>query len=222
MTTALDKADRSAGAIKAFEKALGGRHKVADSLLVDTNPAIQSFVKLLLDPDYDDLSLGQIAEQAGIALSDLLRSYRNATLIKAQILAVNEIAERLPQLARSAMENALPQEVSCPICRGTGFHPTKKDDRNNPLECKLCAKTGKVLRQPSIGRQRLALEIAELLKPPKPGGHTLNVNLPPAPPAGPVAPGSLEQLQAAVSHVLFSRTPVIDATPEPPAEAGGE
>jgi len=203
--------------IALFEKALGGRESVVESLAIDSTPAIQRFLRVLLDPEFDSYSLAELAEQAQIGLTDLLRAYRNATLIKAHILATKAIADRLPALAADVMDRAMPQEVMCPVCRGTGTPPGgKKGDL-----CKTCNSTGKITRAPTVARQRLALEIAELLRKDRPAFHQqINVN-----PSAPVAPGSLEQLQSAVTSILYARPAVpttIDVTPTQSSDAGAD
>lgn len=205
-TNALDIA---AQPIALFEKALGGRQKVADSLVIDSSVEIQAFVRMLLDPAYDDYSLGDLAAHAKIGLTDLLRAYRNATLAKAQILAVNEIAERLPRLAADVMDRALPQPMPCPVCKGS------KRNAKNTEDCKVCKGTGTVQRLPSVARQRLALEIAELVKFPKPSPALLLQQNNFGDAAKSAEPGSLEQLQAAVTNILFNKAPrLINVTPE--------
>ena len=213
MTEALQKIEKEKAPITRFEKALGGRQSVIGSLVIDSSPEIQRFVKLLLNPENDRMTLGELATESNITLTDLLRAYRNATLAKAQILAVNKIAEALPDVAADVMKRALPQPALCPVCRGD--KPKRKNGEDQT--CKTCDGTGKIHRSPSVQRQRLALEIAELLKPPKHGPALLaqfNINAA-ASPSSPTAPGSFEQMQNAVSHVLYGRGPVIDVTPAP-------
>lgn len=220
-TRELVAANSAKSTIALFEKALGGRESVIESLAIDSTPAIQRFLRVLLDPEFDSFSLGELAEQAQIGLTDLLRAYRNATLIKAHILATKAIADRLPALAADVMERAMPQEAMCPVCRGTGTPPggsRKKGDA--PEACKTCDSTGKVTRPPTVARQRLALEIAELLRKDRPAFHQ-QINV--VNPTAPVAPGSLEQLQSAVTSILYQRAAVpaaIDVTPTSSSDAG--
>lgn len=221
MSTALAQA--TAASIVVFEKALGGREKVIESLSIDADPKIQTLVRLLLDPDFDDLSLSELAARAEINLTEVLRAYRNATLARAQMLAVNEIADKLPAVVKDVMTRALPQTVLCPVCKGSKEQPGRKKD--DVETCRTCKGVGTVERPATVQRQRLALEIAELIKQPRNGTTLLQqFNTLPAAPgttAGATEPGALELMQQAVSQLLYPRTAVIDIVPTPDAPAEG-
>jgi hypothetical protein len=219
VSKALQTGHATATSLALFEKALGGRARIIDALEIDATPSVQKFVRLLLNPHFDELSLAELAEQAEASLPDILRAYRNATLAKAQILAANEIAARLPEVAKDVMERALPVEILCPVCRGEGTQLVRKE----PQACKTCTGTGKVKRSPSVQRQRLALELAELVKTPK-GGTTLlqQFNTVSATPLGPTVVGPLEKMQTALAELLYNRPATIDVTAQavevPPKE----
>lgn len=212
--------DYAAEPINVFEKALGGRKELIDSLSIDATPEIQDLVKMLLDPHYDGRSLGWLSVQVNISLTDLLRAFRNGLLAKAQIQASRAIAQKLPAVVADVMLRAAPYEEDCQGCEGTGemtVRPTKKVPVPDPatVTCTICRGKKKVTRLPELDRQRLALEIGELIKPPK-GGTTLlqqfNMNAPAAGGGDPRA-GALEQMQQAVTKLLYDRAPVIDVEP---------
>lgn len=221
--TALVRADLFKEPIDAFEVALGGRAQLVASLAIDDAPRIRDLVEKLIDPHYKAFSLAYLAETVDITLTDLLRAYRNATLAKAQILATQFVAEKLPAIVKDIVEHAVPFESPCAACDGQGVmsvKPTKKCPAPDPatIPCRICNGKKVVMRQPSLDHQRLALELGEILKPPK-GGTTFlqQFNLNAGEGLGATKPGSLEQMQQAVTGLLFNRTTVIDLEPvEPP------
>lgn len=218
--------DLAAAPINAFEKALGGRPELVGSLSIDASPEVRDLVAMLLDPHFDGKSLGWLAAKVNITLTDLLRAYRNGVLAKAQILASQMVAARLPAVVDDVMRRAMPYEEPCEGCEATGemtVRPTKKVPIPDPVKipCTICRGKGKVTRLPDLDRQRLALEIGELIKSPK-GGPTVlqqfNLGGPAAGASADVAPGSLEKMQQAVTDILYGRNAqVIDLEPEPPS-----
>lgn len=212
--------DRAAAPINDFEKALGGRQSLINALAVDSTPKIGELVDLLLDNHFDGHSLGYLANKLGLTLTDLLRAFRNATLAKAQIMAVQQVAAHLPAVVEDVMRRAAPYEEACEGCEGTG-QMTVKPSRKVPIPdpavvaCTICRGKGKIIRLPELERQRLALELGELVKTPR-GAPTFmqQINLPgSAGSATDPGAGSLERMQQAVSTILFSRGSVIDVEP---------
>jgi hypothetical protein len=209
--------DKAASSINEFEKALGGRTALVDALCLDATKDIRELVVNLLDPALDKLSLGVIAERTGVTMTDLMRAFRNATLARAQILAAREIAQYLPAVVEDVMKRAAPYKETCEACEGTGtmtVRPTKKVPIPDPatVTCTICRGKKEILRVPELDRQRLALEVSELLKAPGRGPTFLQqINIPAAS-SGNEA-GSLERMQQAVSKVLYSDPLTIDVTP---------
>ena len=94
------------------------------------------------------------------------------------------------------MTRAAPQRQVCPKCLGTsaaGQGP-----------CPLCQDSGYVQSEPELDRQKLALELGQLIE--KKGGLIVQQNNLAATLGG-TAPGSLEQLQQAVGDLLFGGPP---------------
>lgn len=219
-----DILDLAAEPINAFEQALGGRGELLATLSLDSSPEIKELLALLLDPEYDTKSLGFLANAVGISLTDLLRAFRNGVLAKAHILSSQRIAEKLPEVVADVMKRAAPYEEPCDACDATGLmtvKPTKKVQNPDPaqISCTICRGKGNVIRLPELDRQRLALEIGELIKSPK-GGPTVlqqfNLGNNAAPSAGDPQAGALEKMQQAVTDILYgSRGSVIDLVPLP-------
>jgi hypothetical protein len=213
--------DLASEAINGFERALGGRQAITAALSIDASPTIRVLLEMLLDTHFDGYSLGRLAAHAKISLTDLLRAYRNNRLAKAQILAIDRIAERLPSVVEDVMTRALPHEGLCSLCEGTGQvtpEPSKRHPIPSPVPCGLCAGKGRRMILPDLERQKLALELGELTRVPKNGPTVLQQfnfggqGQTPATGAS-TTPGSLEQMQQAVARVLYDPRRPIDLPP---------
>lgn len=221
----VEQLDFNADAINDYEKALGGRKALIATLSLDGTAEIQALVRMLLDPQYDGKSFGYLARQTGIGLSDLLRSFRNGTLAKAQVLAAQKIATRLVDVVEDVMKRATPHEEPCSTCDGLGEvvpKPTKKRPNPEPEQCRVCNGKAVIRHLPDLDRQRLALELAEMIKVPRNHPTVLQqFNVGSAGAARETNAGSLEQLQQAVSSMLYGRgSNIIDLIPED--EGGGQ
>lgn len=210
-TLTAEEADLSASAVMEFEKALGGRDALIDVLAVaDDAPEVARVIDLLLDARYDGFSLRRLCTMTGLTIADFFAAYKKAAIVRAHIQAAPIIAAKLVGVVDDLMTRAQPHYLTCPVCRGTGSlvpEPTEKKPNPQPEPCKACV-DGKQLVLPDLDRQKLALEVAELIKPK--GGLVFNqANLLNA--GGDRqsigAPGALEQLQQAASAVLFGRAP---------------
>ena len=212
--------DSSAEAINDYERALGGRKELVATLSLDHSAEMQNLVRMLNDHQFDKHSLGYFCRQVGINLSDLFRAFRNGTLAKAQILASRKIAERLVNVVEDVMARAAPHDEPCATCDGTGEvtpRATKKDPEPKVASCRVCNGKGTIRHLPDLDRQRLALELAEMIKLPRNGNqilNQLNVGTPAA--AREVAAGSLEQMQQAVTQLLYGQDSddIVDLIPE--------
>jgi len=216
-----DEADLSSAAVDAFTVAIGGRQALLDTLAVaDGTPEVHKIVTLLVDGRYGGWSLRRICAFAGLSIADLFAAYRKALVVKAHLQATRIVTDNLVAVVDDVMRRAQPYEICCEACRGTGTYtpePTKAQPNPSPLPCDACTATGRRLAVPDIDRQKVALELGQLLQ--QRGGLTLqqlqqnNLTLPSGGSIG--APGALEQLQQAVHEVLYPR-----ATGQPPLSAG--
>jgi len=210
-----EEADLSSAAVDAFTVAVGGRQALLDTLAVaDGTPEIHQIVNFLIDARYADWSLRRICAQAGLTIADLFVAYRKALLVRAHLQATRVVTENLVQVVEDVMRRARPYEVTCDACQGTGSitpEPSKAMPNPEPGPCPPCAGTGRLLAIPDLDRQKVALELGQLLQ--QRSGISIQQNsltLPPG--SSPTAPGALEQLQQAVHASLYSRPPAVDGT----------
>jgi hypothetical protein len=223
------EADLSADAIATFETALGGRDALIDALCVaDGTPEVDKVTALLLDMRYDGWSLRRICALANLTVADFFTAYRKAALVRAHLQLIPVITAKLVGVVDDLLTRAQPHYVRCDACNGTTTfvpEPTKDLPNPSPQPCKACKGTGQHLLLPDLDRQKLALEVAEVIKPKS--GFTFNqANVLAADRVGsnPTAPGALEQMQQAVNAILFkgpapsTRAPIeAEVVPEVPA-----
>lgn len=199
----------AAPAVKTFEAVLGGRSALAEELLTspELTPRIQRVLTLILDPRFDKYPLAYLCEKAGVLPGDLFASFRDATLAKANLLALRVAADKLPGMLAEMMRDAVDREIVCPECQGlrvTTPEPTDAQKNPTPERCRSCFGHGVTILKADRAVQKIALELTGLLR--KNGGitvqqtnQTLQVNDPPVT----TGAGGLAQLQQAVSGILF-------------------
>jgi hypothetical protein len=169
--------------LQNFEDSLGGREKMVDALSLGARGSIaedraQFILGLLADPRHKGKSLRRLAKLAGISLEDLLALYRESTVMKAHLQAIGTIASGLPGVAADVMRKSVPYEETCYTCSGTSEitpEPTKKNPNPGPEKCRTCRGLGRLLHQPDLETQKLALTLGGLVKGGA-GGLTVNVN----------------------------------------------
>jgi hypothetical protein len=179
------------GAIEVFTKAVGGRQQLAEVLAV-ASPAgeLDTVTTYLLDPRYEAWSLSRLCTHAGITVAHLFAAYKKALLVRAQIEATHIIAAKLPPVVDDVMTRAAPQRVACSCLEAT-----------RPA-CPTCRGTGLTTSEPAVDRQKLALELGQLLE--KKGGIVMQQNTIAAGALASTRTGALEQLHQAVGDLLFS------------------
>lgn len=171
-------------ALNALEGTLGGREKLVEALVlaptaegVDTARA-EYVVGLLADPKHAHRTLRGIAAISGISLQEVLTLYRKSAVQRAHLQALGHIATTLPAVAKHIMDRAIPYEAACYKCAGTGTmtpEPSKANMNPTPGPCETCKGGGKLLHEPELERQKLALTLGGLLK--GGGGATTVVNV---------------------------------------------
>lgn len=152
-------------ALGAFEKASGGRYKIATRIASCALSLEQeAFVALLLDPARDNDNLATLAVDAGISPEDVLRLYQKGALAEANAIATSQLADALPMVTREVVNNAIETRVQCPC---------QKKGKPNPA-CQRCLGSGIWVREAKAKQQQMIWENAGLLK--KSGGLTIQQN----------------------------------------------
>ena len=201
-------------AIAAFETVLGGRELLTAELITspDLTPAIQRVLTLIYDPRFDREPLGHLCAKAGVSPGEFFASFRDATLAKANVQAMRQIAEALPKLTADLLVQSVGHDERCEDCQGEKtirVTVADKQGRKRQVDqpCSACRGKGTVWVKGNLEVQKIALELAGLLR--KGGGgvsitnQQLNVQKSAAVDAG--GADGLAQLQQAVSGILFGR-----------------
>ncbi len=197
--------------LHAYEAAMGGRQALIQALSVGENdPEVEEVLVALALPEHDALSLATICARAGITPGQLFRAVQAAALARAKVLATLTVADRTPEIVRQALDHAVLHEEVCESCNGTGTYtadPTPRNPNPQPQPCTSCRGLGVLKVGPTIEHQKMALEMAGLLK--KAAGINVNNNMitPPAPRPS----DSLDALQQAISDVMYGRAGAVDA-----------
>jgi hypothetical protein len=204
-----EEAEANSAAIATVVKALGGKAGLLETLSVAADqPEVEELVSLLLDPRYETISLRRLCHMAGLTIVDLFAAYKKAMVVKAHLLAYQAITDALLPVVEDVMRRAAPYTIPCYDCHGLGTvtDPTTPDAAPKP--CDACAGQGQVLQLPDLDRQKVALELAQLVQ--KSAGFTLQQNNLTVPPPDPVERrGTLIELQHAVHELLSGpRTPI--------------
>lgn len=202
-------------AVETFVKLTGGREALVETLeLAGSSPDVQKVLELLADPRYERMSLARICALAGLTVADFFAAFRTARLQRAQIEAIELVAQGLAPVVADVMRRAAPYDVACTACRGTGSVSTG-DAPSVP--CETCHGKGAILEEPDLDRQKLALELAELLK--KGGGLTISQTNQTVTMGAGAGLGTLERVQQAVSGLRAGAPLVFDVDPMPPCGA---
>lgn len=242
MATAAEKADRAAfdlqspavrAAVKQLEAAIGGRQALVDAFLAapPDDDGYDLLLGAIADPRNDHKPLATLLDESGFTPGDLLKLYRSATVARAQVLAIHEVAAEVPHVTRDVMRRAQNHYRLCPHCANTGqvWEPIldakgKPTGDRQKVVCEACEGTGQVLAEASLDHQKLALDMAGMLQ--KAGPSTL-VHVDNSQQTAFVSALPFAQLQRAVQKVLDPPSPAPLALPtpqsgdrfEPPLEA---
>lgn len=230
------EADLGGAAIDAFTTALGGRDALGEALAVATRvPEIDRVLRLLEDPRYAGWSLRKICELANLSVADLFSAYKKALVVRAHLEATRVVTENLVGVVADVMRRAQPQAKICPTCRGLLTYtpaPTKKIPTPEPRDCGTCQDaegrpTGAIVVEPDLDRQKVALELGQLLQ--TRAGISIQQNTLALPGGGGtadparVAVGPIDALQQAVQAILVPRvTPARPAAAPPAPVVEGE
>lgn len=189
-----------------LEQEMGGRNALVGMLvLAPLTPDLKYVLGMLGDPEHQGLSLAAICAKGGILPGDLLKHLASAALLRGKVRASQAIAKGIGAVAEDVMRRAAPYEDACHGCRGVGTitpEPGPAVPNPSPEMCETCLGTGRLMYQPDLERQKIAIEMAQLL--PKGGG--LNIAMQQNVASGGMGgnqQGLTERLQAMTDKFLY-------------------
>jgi len=164
--------------LRSVERALGGRQAIVALLaLAPLTQDLRYLLGLLGDPRHQADSLAEICAAANVLPSTLMQHLVGASLLKGKVEAHQKIGAGIAAVAEDLMRRAAPYEDTCNGgCRGTGAitpDPSPTAPNPTPEPCEVCHGTGRLRYSPDLERQKLALDLAQLL--PKSGGLSIAV-----------------------------------------------
>jgi len=205
--------------LAAFEKVLGGRNKLIAALITspDLTPTIQKVLELVYDPRFGRYPLGRLCASAGILPGEFFAAVRDALQATSNMLVLDHVSTALPNLTLEMLKQAVDHDEICDLCSGTTTItvPAPRRKGQAPGEptiesCPTCHGKGVIKVRANLEVQKLALELAGLLK--KGGGLSITQQQAIVQPTKPAGNGSeayssdsLVKLQQATHGILFSR-----------------
>jgi hypothetical protein len=175
-----------AAACSTFEETAGGREALVAHLAHARLSAKEELlVGAIADPRNDQHSLARICQLHGLQFSTLLGLFRDAGFARAQVEAMQKVWGMVPDLAVDVMTRALPHDLPCMECAGTGAkveHVQEKDSEGkvslvaHAVQCSGCRGKTTVRHEPEREQQKLALQLAGLISAPGQAGAIVNVN----------------------------------------------
>lgn len=189
--------------LQEIEQELGGREQLVGMLvLAPLTPDLRYVLGLLGDPKNQGKSFAAICAQGNVLPGAILKHLAEAALLLGKTKASQRIGDGIEAVAEDVMRRAAPYVDSCHTCLGIGTltpEPTKDNPNPSPNPCETCLGTGKLTYSPDLERQRLAIDMAQLL--PKSGGIQIaQINGQGPPSAG---FGTLERLQQLTDKILY-------------------
>lgn len=209
--------------LERLEQDLGGRQAVVSLLtLAPLTPDLRYILGQLGDPQHATMTLAEICTGASILPGELLKQLAQAALLRGKVLASQQIGNGIAAVAADVMRRAAPYTAPCHTCIGTGSitpEPTPTTPNPRPEPCEVCKGTGQLVYQPDLDRQKLAIDMAQLL--PKGGGIQIAQINAPAAGGGGSSLGTLEALQRLTDRILYgSGMPGVDEVDESEAAEG--
>lgn len=191
--------------LATLEQDLGGRAAVVGMLtLAPLTPDLRYLLGLLGDPQCASNSLAETCMLANVLPGELLKHLAAAALLAGKVRASQKIGAGIAAVAEDVMRRAAPFIDPCYVCQGTGTltpEPTPQVPNPGPGPCETCAGSGKLLHQPDLDRQKLAVDLAQLL----PKGAGIQIAQINAPAGGGLASGggTLERLMQFTDEILY-------------------
>ncbi len=151
----------------ALETEIGGRPTLAALLnAADLQGREARLAGMLADPANDTLSLAKLAAWARVPMWRWYELLKAAALVKGQVVSLVRVGERLPDVARGLVEDAIPGDRVCPACRGLKSfmpEPTVQEPNPVPHRCDECQGAGIVYYVPDVKLREMALQVGKLL-----------------------------------------------------------
>jgi hypothetical protein len=113
---------------------------------------VDYLTRLLGDPAGESRSLASLCIDGDVQPGKLLKLIQDGELSRAQARSLRRAATYLPDVTEDVMKRALPRLVRCPACAG------------KRASCDVCDGKGRVEKEPSLERQKVALEVGGVLK----------------------------------------------------------
>lgn len=205
--------------LHALEGDLGGRDAVVGMLaLAPLTPDLKYLLGLLGDPQYSSNSLAEICMLANVLPGELMKHLAAAALLAGKVRASQKIGAGIAAVAEDVMRRAAPYEEPCHACQGIGSQtadPTPQTPNPSPAPCGTCQGVGKLRYQPEFERQKLAVDLAQLL-PKSSGIQIAQINQGGGGGAS-GGVGMLERLQQFTDRVLYADRPTAPPVEEDPA-----
>lgn len=156
-------------AIAQLEAAMGGRQDLLATLAhAPQTDDLAYVINLIADPRSDARSLAAICRAGHVHPGELLEAYKRGKFAKMQVQAIATIAEKTPAVVSDVMDRAAPHLENCPSCKGTQWLPNPQwkpdgeQERWLACSCTLTTTPGFVAQVPTVERQKLALDLAQL------------------------------------------------------------
>lgn len=189
-----------------IESDLGGRREIVSMLvLAPLTPDLRYLLGLLGDPRAARLSLAELCVRGNVLPGALLKHLGDAALLAGKVRAARHIGQGIAAVAQDVMKRAAPFEAPCYACQGVGTlvpEPTPAQPNPSPERCDTCNGTGRLLYQPDLERQKLAIEMAQLL--PKSGGIQIaQINASGGAGALGSGVGAMERISALTDRILY-------------------
>ncbi len=163
--------------LQELETELGGRQALVGMLtLAPLTKDLRYFLGLLGDPHCREHSLAEICTTANVLPGALLQELAQAAMLVGKVRAAQQVAKGIAAVAEDVIRRGAPYEEACTTCRGTGSitpDPSAAQPNPSPGPCSTCQGGGRLRYEPELERQKLALELAQLL--PKGGGVNIAV-----------------------------------------------
>lgn len=209
--------------LQTLEQQLGGRSELVGLLmLAPLTPDLQYILGLLGTPSNSQKTLATICAEGNLTPGQLLQHLEASALLRGKVLSAQVVSKTLPAVVQDIMQKAVPFEAACSNCQGTATitqDPTPDTPNPSPEPCPVCIGTGRLVYQPNLERQKLALEMGRML--PKGGGILIQQNNQNGGGgAGTLGGGTLEQITRLTDRLLYEDAIDGEITPQEDPDAG--